>query len=398
MSRFIIFLFLILTISQVSLSQTPEYFKKNLEVYFEFNISDRAELEKLTTIISIDNVEGKRVKAYANEEEWNNFIKLNYSYKVLPHPGDAEGIKMSDDLKSFGSWDVYPTYELYIQMMNQFALNYPDICRIVDAGNSVNGRKLLFAVISDNVNVREAEPQFMYSSTMHGDETTGYVLMLRLIDSLLTSYGTDARITNLVNNIEIWINPNSNPDGTYYGGNNTVANARRYNANGIDINRNFPTPAGSPSGSRQVETQAMITIADSNNFVLSANFHGGAEVVNYPWDSFSRLHPDNNWFVQISRKYADTAHANSPSGYMDYLNNGITNGWAWYSVYGGRQDFFTYFKRGREVTIEISNTKNPASSLLPSFWNYNRYSLLSYMENCLYGIRGIVTRFIGQSP
>jgi hypothetical protein len=396
MSRIILTLLLISLFTNI-FSQTPdkEYFRKNLEVYFEFNISDRSELEELTRIISLDNVDNKLVRAYANEEEWNQFIKLGYKYKILPHPGDAEGIIMSSDLKSIRGWDVYPTYDAYIQMMYQFAANYPNLCRIVDAGNSVNGRKLLFAVISDNVNIKEAEPQFMYSSTMHGDETTGYVLMLRLIDSLLTSYGTDPRITHLVNNVEIWINPNANPDGTYYGGNHTVASARRANANGIDLNRNFPTPAGSPTGSRQVETQAMITLADNNNFVLSANIHGGAEVINYPWDSFLRLHPDNNWLVQISRKYADTAQANSPSGYLTYLNNGITNGYAWYPVYGGRQDFFTYHKRGREVTIEISNTKNPSASQLPAFWNYNRLSFLSYIENTLYGIRGLVTDLNG---
>jgi hypothetical protein len=193
MSRFIISLLLTFLFSNIVFSQNPDkqYFAANLEVYFEFSISDRSELEELTRIISIDNVMDKVVKAYANEDEWNSFLKLNYKYKILPHPGDAEGIVMSSDLKSIRAWDVYPTYEAYVQMMYQFAANYPDLCRIVDAGNSVNGRKILFAVISDNVNVKEAEPQFMYSSTMHGDETTGYVLMLRLIDSLLTSYGTD---------------------------------------------------------------------------------------------------------------------------------------------------------------------------------------------------------------
>jgi hypothetical protein len=397
MSNFITILILIASLSSSILSQSPdkEFFKINQEVYFEFKINSRTELDDLTRIISIDYFNGKMIRAYANEEEWNRFLKLKYPYRILPHPGDGEGIRMSDEVKSFGQWDVYPTYEAYVQMMYQFASTYPGICRIVDAGNTVNGRKILFAVISDNVNLREGEPQFMYSSTMHGDETTGYILMLRLIDSLLSSYGTDPRITHLIDNVEIWINPNANPDGTYFTGNHTVSGARRNNANGIDLNRNFPTPAGSPSGSRQVETTAMINLADANNFVLSANIHGGAEVMNYPWDALSRLHPDNNWFIQICRKYADTAQANSPYGYMDDLNNGITNGYAWYPIYGGRQDFFTYHKHGREVTIEISNTKNPASSLLPAFWNYNRLSLLSYMENCLYGIRGIVTDSLG---
>jgi murein tripeptide amidase MpaA len=45
-----------------------------------------------------------------------------------------------------------------------------------------------------------------------------------------------------VNSAELWINPNANPDGTYYGGNSTVASARRYNNNGYDLNRNFPIP------------------------------------------------------------------------------------------------------------------------------------------------------------
>lgn len=64
--------------------------------------------------------------------------------------------------------------------------------------------------------------------------------MLRLIDTLLSSYGTDQRLTNLINNLEIWICPDTNPDGTYYGGNNSVSGARRYNYNGYDLNRNFP--------------------------------------------------------------------------------------------------------------------------------------------------------------
>ena len=93
----------------------------------------------------------------------------------------------------------------------------------------------------------------------------------------------------------------------------------------------------------------------------------------------------------ISHLYADTAQANSPAGYMDGFNDGITNGYQWYRVTGGRQDFFTYFHHGREVTIEISNTKLLNPSLLPAHWYYNKESFLDYMENTYYGIRGIVT-------
>ncbi len=371
-----------------------EYFNKNGEVYFKFGVENRTMLDQLTRIISIDNYQNDTVYAYASEEEFNMFLKLNIEYKILRAPGKTIIPKMSNEPLGVREWDVYPTYDAYVAMMNQFAADYPNICQLVDAGNTVQGRKILFVKISDNVTQRESEPQFMFTSSMHGDETTGYVLMLRLIDSLLTSYGIDARITNLVNNIEIWINPLANPDGTYHDGNGTVYGATRYNANNVDLNRNFPDPDAGPhpdNHSYQPETIDMMNIANANKFILSANFHGGAEVVNYPWDTWARLHPDDDWFQLICHEYADTAQTFSPNGYMDGFDDGITNGYAWYRVTGGRQDFMTYFKHGRENTIEISNTKLPSASLLPAYWNYNKRSFLNYIENCLYGIRGIIT-------
>jgi len=328
MKRFYILLLLVnsFLFSQTNLSG---YFDQKGEVYFKFKLDSKMILNELSTVISIDDVRDDFVYAYANEKEFNSFLKHGIAYSILKHPGDVDNVSMSSSIEEIKSWNTYPTYDAYVQMMYQFQTQYPDLCKIVDAGTTVQGRKILFAKISDNVNLDEDEPEFMYSSTMHGDETTGYVLMLRLIDSLLSSYNTNERIKYLVDNIEIWINPNGNPDGTYRSGNTTVNGATRYNANNIDINRNFPDPAAGPhpdGNAWQPETIAMMNLAQIKNFTLSANFHGGAEVVNYPWDTWSRTHPDNPWLIQLSRRYADTTHLYSPSNYMTYLNNGITNG------------------------------------------------------------------------
>ncbi|MBL1213516.1 MAG: T9SS type A sorting domain-containing protein [Ignavibacteriae bacterium] len=391
---------ILLLIQPAIFSQTlsHNYFEKNREVYFKIELNDKSRLAELSRIISIDNFAAGEVYAYANENEFRNFSKLNLEYQILPHPGDVENVQMSDDLKSIEDWNVYPTYDAYVNMMYQFQSAYPNICRIESIGATVEGRELLFAVISDNINQREAEPQFMYSSTMHGDETTGYVLMLRLIDSLLTSYNSDTRITNLINNVEIWINPNANPDGTYRSGNHTVSGATRYNANSVNLNRNFPDPDDGPhpdGNAWQPETIAMMNLASAQHFVLSANFHGGAEVVNYPWDTWSDLHPDDNWFKYISRQYADTVHTFAPSNYMTGFDNGITNGYQWYTISGGRQDYFTYYHGCREVTIEISDSKLLSASLLPAHWEYNKNSLLNYIEQCTFGLRGIVSNTTG---
>jgi hypothetical protein len=377
-------------------------FSQSTEYYFKFKIHDRSELNYLTRIISIDNVSGDEVYAYANPSEFAEFLRHGYTYTSLPHPGSLITPKMSNDPdKIILDWDYYPTYDAYVAMMNQFAASYPSLCRIVNAGSTNQSRAILFAIVSHNVSVQEAEAQFMYSSSMHGDEVTGYVLMLRLINYLLTNYGTDPKVTNLLDHEEIWINPLANPDGTYHGGNGTVTGAIRGNANGIDLNRNFPDPQYGPHPDGhpwQAETIIMMNVETANHFTMSCNFHGGAEVFNYPWDTWPRLTADDNWWQYVARQYADTVHANAVAGYMTDLNNGITNGYAWYQVAGGRQDYMTYFKRGRECTIELSHTKILPAAQLPAHWNYNWKSFMNYMQKALYGITGLITDSITALP
>jgi len=367
------------------------------ELYFSFEISAKSELEQITRIVSIDNVDGTTVYAYANPQELEAFQQLGIPYTKLPHPGTLIVPEMATTLEQMRDWDYYPTYDQYIAMMYQFETDYPALCEIVDIGSTVEGRQLLFAKISDNIGVEEDEPEFMYTSTMHGDETTGYVLMLRLIDYLLSNYGTDAEVTEMLNRIEIWINPNANPDGTYHGGNNTVYGAQRYNANGYDLNRNFPDPEDgmNPNGPWQPETIAMMAIAEANSFIHSANFHGGAEVVNYTWDTWAILHADNDWYYDISRAFADTVHIYAPAGYMTLMDNGVTNGYQWYTIDGGRQDYMNWFQACREVCIEISDTKLLPAYQLDAHWGYLKRSLINYIKNVLHGIRGIVTDTLG---
>jgi len=225
-----------------------------------------------------------------------------------------------------------------VSFMTGFASAYPDLCRLDTVGTTIQGRLILVVRISKNVNTEEAEPQFLYTSSIHGDETAGYVMMLHLADYLLSNYGIDSNVTRMVNSTEIFINPLANPDGTYHGGNNTVSGAIRYNANYIDLNRNFPDPkvGQHPDGNAwQPETIEWMDYATKNHFTMSINFHGGEEVFNYPWDTWSKLTADDNWWQLVAREYADTVHQYAPAGYFTDLVNGVTNGYAWYEVNGG---------------------------------------------------------------
>ena len=48
---------------------------------------------------------------------------------------------------------------------------------------------------------------------MHGDETVGRQLLIYLAEYLLEQYGKNSRITQLVDNTEIYLMPTMNPDG-----------------------------------------------------------------------------------------------------------------------------------------------------------------------------------------
>ncbi|MBM4165352.1 MAG: T9SS type A sorting domain-containing protein [Ignavibacteria bacterium] len=369
------------------------------EIYFSFRIKNASELTQLTQLISIDNVKCDTVFAYANSTQWKVFLQKNYATKKLVHPGSAFLHEMSNVPLSTTSWDKYPTYAAYLAMMRQFADSFPNICSLDTIGYSVQGRQILAVKISDSVHQNESEPEFFYTSTMHGDETVGFVILLRLIDTILRQYENDSsqnfRMTNLVNNLEIWINPLSNPDGTYrLGGDTTVNNARRFNANGKDLNRNFPDrifDTTSTTNGREIETRAMMQFTSQHNFILSANFHGGAQVVNYPWDNgassgtYSAC-PEDAWFIELSKKYS----LPNPDLMNGGFANGITNGCDWYAINGGRQDWMYWWKGGRETTIELWNAKNPQGSVLPQRWVNNQESLLAYMEEALKGIHGTI--------
>ena len=371
----------------------------NLNGQVEVTIPDNGarEIDWLSRNISVSSVRDKTVHIILSYRTIEWFILQNFDYKIAEQPG-SKGIISSSSMKQALEWESYPSYSQYDSIMQSFQLLHPSICHLDTIGKSINGKLILALKISDNVSADEDEPEVFYTSTIHGDETGGFILMLRLVDYLLKNYNLNYRVKNLVDNLEIWINPLANPDGTYRTG-NTLSSPMRFNANGYDLNRNFPDPDPlAPYYPIQKETIDMIKFMSNHNFVLSANFHSGAEVVNYPWDRWSRLHADDKWFINISRKYADTVHFYSGPVYMNFLNNGITNGYKWYKVYGGRQDFETYELHGREVTIELDDDLITPPSQLNSLWQYNWHSLLGYLENAMYGIQGTINDFNTKKP
>ncbi len=365
------------------------------EVYISVETSIAESNKSSLRAFSFDKIDDGRIYFYGNKNAFASISSKSINYRIEPIPSQLFDVAMLPNAKAFTTqWDAYPTYEQYDSIMHKFAIDYPNLCKIHNFGNLYSGRKLLCLQLGDSVNVNQNEVKFLYTATMHGDETAGYLTLLRLAEYLLQNYNTDPQATYIMNNVDIWLNPLANPDGTYHTGNSSVNGATRYNMNSIDLNRNYPDPEDGihPDGNiYQQETDKFMKLADSVGFTMAANIHGGAEVVNYPWDTWSQLPADDDWWVYVSKMYADTAHANSPANYLTKFGTGYVNGYQWYSVWGGRQDYMNYFQHCREFVLELSNTKLLAESDLRNHWDYNYKSLLNYMEQSTYGINGRVT-------
>ena len=369
------------------------------EYYFTFELNGNDNLPQIAQMISVDRVDGNVVTAYANNKQFAEFQKLGYEITLQTPPSMMFVAEMWDGSnRAEYDWDQYPTYTAYEDMMYAFQTNHPDKCEIIELGTLPSNRKILIAHINNGSGA--GKPKFLYTSTIHGDETTGWMLMLRWIDYLLEN-PTLPECANILNNIDLYVGPNSNPDGTYHGGNNTVNGATRYNANGVDMNRNYadphegPHPDGNPYAQ---ETEWMMQFAQDNNFVMGANYHGGAEVMNYPWDNTHTLHADDQWWQLVSLEYVALCRQVSSSYMTDTYSNGITNGAAWYMIGGGRQDYMNGYAQCREETIECSSTKCPSASQMPNFWNINKNSIFAYVNQVLNGIHGTVVDAETKAP
>ncbi|MDD2636585.1 MAG: M14 family zinc carboxypeptidase, partial [Bacteroidales bacterium] len=146
------------------------------EFYFTFTYDSKDQVIELLEFLSIDKVVGTTVYAYANTETFEIFKNYNIDFeRVHDYYNTSKALTMATTVAQMSNWDRYPTHAVYVQMMNDFVTNYPDICTLEIIGQSENGVDLICIKISDNVNTDEDEPEFFWTHTMHGDEVVAYI-------------------------------------------------------------------------------------------------------------------------------------------------------------------------------------------------------------------------------
>jgi carboxypeptidase D len=351
----------------------------------EITLSAPSDLNLLVTLgTDIDRVTGNLVSAYLSPEERKLLTSLLFQVRAVPDREREAHLLYYGKKSKAAETLYYPTYSELTLLLEDFRKTWPGICRVESAGLSVQGRNLWAVTISGHPDQREAEPAVTLVSTLHGNEPVGTVLLVALIRYLVEGYDTDPRVKALVDRHEIRILPLANPDGYEEGD--------RYNAQGLDINRNFPDPSEGATDTfnsregRAPETLALMDWILERPAAVSLNLHTGFLVVNYPLDYTDDVSPDDALFQHLSLAYASNCPAMAASPYP----GGIVRGSVWYIITGGLQDW-AYVGGGElHVTVELNTEKYPAPSGLAALWASNREALLAWLETADKGIGGRV--------
>ncbi|HET7726887.1 MAG TPA: M14 family zinc carboxypeptidase, partial [Candidatus Limnocylindrales bacterium] len=209
-------------------------------------------------------------------------------------------------------YEGYHTYEEMAARVAAVGAAHPGIVQVFSIGQSHQGRELWAAKVSDNVGLDEPEPEVLYDGGHHALEHMSAEMTLRILDWLAEGYGTDPRITNVVDSREIWIVFSVNPDGAAYDISGGRFHRWRKNrqptpgssAVGTDLNRNYgyrwggggltsPDPRSSfyrgPAAFSAPETRAMrdflaSRVIDGRQQIRTAiTFHESGRLVMWPY-------------------------------------------------------------------------------------------------------------------
>lgn len=289
------------------------------------------------------------------------------------------------------------------------------VTRIADANPSIahrfeyaystaEGRVVAGLLISDNVDVDEAEPRILFVSQHHAREVMTPEALIDMADYLVDNYGVDPEVTDWVNNFQIYIIPCHNPDGTHhvFNVNTNWRKNRRDNGDGsfgVDPNRNYPyawgpdgcngssgTPSSDtyrgPSAASEPETQGIVDLARQANASITLTYHTYSELVLHPMGCSPSLPDDPDL----------RAHRELGSALAASIENDAGTGWyemgtpyeLLYDVDGGSDDWLHAATGSIAFTIEMNSA---SQGFQPDYDTWRDDTILRNREGWKYLIR-----------
>ncbi|MEV5136788.1 M14 family metallopeptidase [Streptomyces syringium] len=365
---------------------------------------------------SVDAVREQSVVITADDAQADAVRRLGYRLKRLAGPPERSGGGGKVKPYDFPPADSgYHNYNEALAEINAGVAAHPSIMSKKVIGKSYEGRDIIAIKISDNVGTDEAEPEVLFTHHQHAREHLTVEMALYLLKEFGGKYGSDARVTKMVDSREIWIVPDVNPDGGEYdiatGSYRSWRKTRQPNAGsssrGTDPNRNWDYKwgcCGGSSGSAGSETYRgtapesapeVKVVADfvrsrivggKQQIKAAIDFHTYSELVLWPFGyTYSDTAPgmtkdDRDTFAAIGKSMA-ASNRYTPEQSSDlYITDGSIDDWLW-----GNQKIFAY-------TFEMypgpsgSGGFYPPDEVIGRETARNRDAVLQLLENadCMY--------------
>ena len=245
-----------------------------------------------------------RVEAVVSAHDEKQLGREGFSWADKPGKGPVK--KIGEPYEVYHSFDE-PINGIRAQLHN-IAATYPHIAQLKKIGHSIQKRDMLVMRLT-NEKAGKDKPQVLFVATHHAREWVATEMAMRLIKYLTANYGSDGRVTELLDTVEVWIMPVGNPDGYQY----TFTTERLWRKNlrdndgdgqitiadGVDLNRNFAAHWGlDDEGSSPVwssgtyrgtaphsepEVQTLVDFIRANDFKFILSYHTYGNLILYPW-------------------------------------------------------------------------------------------------------------------
>ncbi|MBL9030703.1 MAG: hypothetical protein JNM80_03230 [Phycisphaerae bacterium] len=223
-----------------------------------------------------------------------------------------------------GPWfDTYHTLAEIRAYIDGLAAANPALATVGVAGLSLQNRDIFHIRITGPGGPGN-RPAVFFHGCQHAREWITPAATTFAADRLLAGYGTDPRITTLMNNVEFVIMPVFNPDGYEWSWTNERLwrKNRRDNGGGctgVDNNRNWGFQWGGegastdpcsetyrgPSGFSEVENQVVRDFVIANpRFAGYIDIHSYSQLIMSPWAYTSALPPNHAVFQQLNAAMA----------------------------------------------------------------------------------------------
>ncbi|RYZ53963.1 MAG: hypothetical protein EOP07_16885, partial [Proteobacteria bacterium] len=188
--------------SELALAQTFSLFRVDKPA--------QSELNAIAKDFEIVGREGDRYDIYVPLEKALSFKKISPSAALITKDVDADWRK-SLEQKAFAGG--YHDWQGVQEFMADAVKNYPQLATVQTYGQSKGGVELNYLRIGSGQMQNLTKPKLFLDGATHGDELISVEVLVALVDELLKGYGTDERLTAMLDKTDIYISFVVNPDG-----------------------------------------------------------------------------------------------------------------------------------------------------------------------------------------